>query len=281
MFLTQAFSTSWANLYFENLHQICDKVNYQGWKVVRDEGRRMGPYAYSRNELVSFDDVDTMTQKSQMILDMRLGGAMVWALNLDDFGGLCGAGETYPLLRTINSVLGRSQLAAPLRTLETRDSNSITSYTGSPSSSSPMTPYNNQGNCLEGTTVRHPSSCGAFFRCVHGEVQAFQCPQGLFWNTEFNSCDWPSNVQCNAGAGSPLPSGPGAGLGGAGLVISEPDTVNNFLEQRPPALAAMPPSSTTPKPPATVENNNMKVVCCKLTFIFWTEKKIFALEKPC
>ena len=66
----------------------------------------MGPYAYKGNEWVSFDDIDTINQKTEYIKSMKLGGAMIWALDLDDFGGSCGTGETYPLLKTINRGLG-------------------------------------------------------------------------------------------------------------------------------------------------------------------------------
>merc|ERR1711911_83146 len=47
--------------------------------------------------LVSFD-------KAEMVKTMKLGGAMIWALDLDDFSNRCGC-EHHPLLRTINRVL--------------------------------------------------------------------------------------------------------------------------------------------------------------------------------
>lgn len=64
----------------------------------------MGPYAYRGDQWVSFDDVDIIRRKSELVRTMKLGGAMIWALDLDDFRNRCGC-ETYPLLKTINRVL--------------------------------------------------------------------------------------------------------------------------------------------------------------------------------
>ena len=46
----------------------------------------MGPYAYKGNQWVSFDDVAMIKYKSEYIKNLDLGGAMIWALDLDDFG---------------------------------------------------------------------------------------------------------------------------------------------------------------------------------------------------
>ena len=40
----------------------------------------MGPYAYKNSEWVSFDDIDTIGQKIEILKDYKLGGAMIWAL---------------------------------------------------------------------------------------------------------------------------------------------------------------------------------------------------------
>ena len=72
--------------------------------MVQDSEGAIGPYAYKGNNWVSFDDAAMIRRKSQMVRDMDIGGAMIWALDLDDFQNRCGC-ETYPLLKTINRVL--------------------------------------------------------------------------------------------------------------------------------------------------------------------------------
>lgn len=84
---------------------------------MRDPKGRIGPYAYLRDQWVSFDDIDMIRHKSEYIRAMGLGGGMIWALDLDDFKNLCGC-EEYPLLRTINRVLRNYKKKAPQCQLE-------------------------------------------------------------------------------------------------------------------------------------------------------------------
>ncbi|XP_014210222.1 probable chitinase 10 [Copidosoma floridanum] len=85
-------------------YEICYRIRNKGWQVVQDPERRMGPFAYKGNQWVSFDDADMIRQKAQFVRDMNLGGAMVWALDLDDFTGRCGEGP-HPLMHTLQQVL--------------------------------------------------------------------------------------------------------------------------------------------------------------------------------
>lgn len=85
-------------------YEICKKANRDGWKVVRDPKGRIGPYAYKGNQWVSYDDVEDVRRKAQFMVDLKLGGGMIWALDLDDFRGNCGCGK-HPLLKTLNQVL--------------------------------------------------------------------------------------------------------------------------------------------------------------------------------
>lgn len=51
----------------------------------QDEEGRMGPHAYKGDQWVGYDDRNMIIKKSQYIRSLNLGGAMVWALDLDDF----------------------------------------------------------------------------------------------------------------------------------------------------------------------------------------------------
>jgi hypothetical protein len=39
-------------------------------------------------------------------------------------------------------------------------------------------------------------NCTQFYRCNHGVHLLQSCPSGLHWNSKFNTCDWPQNVDC-------------------------------------------------------------------------------------
>ncbi|KAG7205193.1 hypothetical protein KM043_018281 [Ampulex compressa] len=92
---------------FLSYYEICDRIRNRGWVKVQDPKRRMGPYAYKGSQWVSFDDAEMIRQKAEYIRSMRLGGGMVWALDLDDFRGRCGEGP-HPLMHTLQQILAAS-----------------------------------------------------------------------------------------------------------------------------------------------------------------------------
>lgn len=97
---------------FLAFYEICEKVNQNGWTVQRDPEGRIGPYAHRGSQWVSYDDVEEIRRKTQFVKQMKLGGGMIWALDLDDFRGRCGCGR-HPLLKTINQELGRITTKRP------------------------------------------------------------------------------------------------------------------------------------------------------------------------
>ena len=79
-------------------------MQHDDWKRVYHKDNAMGPYAFKGNQWVGYDDVAMVRRKSEFIKTEGYGGAMIWALDLDDFNNECGC-EKYPLLKTINRVL--------------------------------------------------------------------------------------------------------------------------------------------------------------------------------
>lgn len=94
-------------------YEVCDKLLTENWKYVWNDQQKV-PYAYSNElfsstsgplEWVGFDDVRSIEAKSKYIMDRKLGGAMIWSLDMDDFTGtFCNQGK-YPLLSTVNYYL--------------------------------------------------------------------------------------------------------------------------------------------------------------------------------
>lgn len=79
-------------------------MKHGGWTVERDPENRIGPWARRGTQWVSFDDTKMVTRKTQLVRKHGLGGAMIWALDLDDFRNTCGCGR-HPLLKAINAEL--------------------------------------------------------------------------------------------------------------------------------------------------------------------------------
>jgi len=97
---------------FLAFYEICDRIKTKGYKVVQHPTGAMGPYAFKGKQWVGYDDIAMVRKKSEYVRAMGLGGAMIWALDLDDFNNRCGC-EPHPLLRTINRVLRSSPHPEP------------------------------------------------------------------------------------------------------------------------------------------------------------------------
>ncbi|XP_023966076.2 chitinase-3-like protein 2 [Chrysemys picta bellii] len=64
------------------------------------------PYSYKGNQWVEYDDKQSIITKVQYLKNNKLGGAMIWAVDLDDFDGLfCSQKKPYPLIGTVKAKL--------------------------------------------------------------------------------------------------------------------------------------------------------------------------------
>ncbi|KAH8339656.1 hypothetical protein KR067_012162, partial [Drosophila pandora] len=183
---------------FLSYYEICSYIRQRGWTVVRDNRGRMGPFAYSRDQWVSFDDAPMIRHKSEYVKAMGLGGAMIWALDLDDFKNRCDC-ESYPLLKTINRVLRGNGGPPPKCTLErtekTMTPSNNAAFQVNVADLSNIVQPNHNIDCERNNYFIHNQDCNKYYICHHGELVEQRCPSGLHWNE--NHCDWPANSNCS------------------------------------------------------------------------------------
>ncbi|XP_018794816.1 PREDICTED: probable chitinase 3 [Bactrocera latifrons] len=260
-------------------YEICSYVRQRGWNVVRDPRGRMGPYAFQRDQWVSFDDISMIRHKSEYVRALGLGGAMIWALDLDDFKNLCDC-ETYPLLKTINRVLRNYPGVAPKCVLEQKqhamiasDSGPSQAYTAKPKPGAPKpnptyaseyfdssqqiqnSPLEDFGTevekpCNGRSFVAHETDCNKYYICQFEKLIVQSCPVGLYWNQFY--CDWPQNTKCSmrqeATTKRPVPQRPKP----TSITTTRPQPSKATSRPKPTAAPTSPrPTKPTKKPSQT------------------------------
>ena len=61
------------------------------------------------DQWVGYDAVSSIRRKMEFVRSKGLGGAMIWAIDLDDYKGTC-SGDKWPLLTNMNLILRRELL---------------------------------------------------------------------------------------------------------------------------------------------------------------------------
>ena len=124
-------------------------------------------------------------------------------------------------------------------------------------------------SCAEGSYAPVAGLCSSYTRCIQGELQTFECADGLHWNSALETCDWPANAKCSGGI---APLGPGGIQNQVEGDNSDDDDVSVLIPVTPaptqaPAPTRFPTRVPVPAPvesvPATSQDTGMKVVCCK------------------
>lgn len=59
------------------------------------------PYTTSGDQWIGYDDVESLREKVDLIRKEGLAGAMIYALDMDDFRGTCG--KRYPLTEFVST----------------------------------------------------------------------------------------------------------------------------------------------------------------------------------
>ncbi|KAL4240167.1 hypothetical protein ACF0H5_000961 [Mactra antiquata] len=184
---------------FLSYYEICKMVE-SGHGIDRWDNEQKVPY-YSIGRLwVGYDNVKSITVKSQWLMKEGYGGAMIWALDLDDFGKSCSSSSRpYPLLNTINDILKKGTLPPTPKPHPTpRPRPTLPPTTIKPTQTTTNT-YDNEGfTCSDKADgfYADPNSCHYFYRCISRKKYHYQCPANLVYNSITHVCDWPHIVPC-------------------------------------------------------------------------------------
>ncbi|XP_033213930.1 chitotriosidase-1-like [Belonocnema kinseyi] len=84
-------------------NDICPLLKNSEWKHFHDKEQQV-PYIYKGDQIIAYDDVESIKKKAEYVQKMNLGGAVVDSINQDDFSGTCGRVK-FPLLKTLNRAL--------------------------------------------------------------------------------------------------------------------------------------------------------------------------------
>ncbi|KAM9319223.1 chitotriosidase-1-like [Gastrophryne carolinensis] len=197
-------------------YEICTWLRGTTIKWIPDQ---RVPYACKDNEWVGFDNKESYDCKVKFLKESGFGGAMVWAIDLDDFSGtFCNEGK-YPLINHLKSLLAGAPLncpgevcsdVPPTGSTSTTTTTTATPPTTTPGGSTPKPPVTlppvttppvtlppgideDQKFCegkSDGLYI-NPVNSGKFYMCAGGKTFPMKCGDGLVFNPGCKCCDWP------------------------------------------------------------------------------------------
>ncbi|XP_066091039.1 chitotriosidase-1 [Saccopteryx bilineata] len=143
------------------------------------------PYAFLGNQWVGFDDVESFKTKVSYLKQKGLGGAMVWALDMDDFAGsFCNQGR-YPLIKTLQTELNLPSI--PLEPPRPE------APTAAPPSEPEQGPSPGQDTFCQDKAdglYPNPQDRSSYYTCAGGRLFLQSCPQGLVFSSSCKCCTW-------------------------------------------------------------------------------------------
>ncbi|XP_067388001.1 chitotriosidase-1-like [Emydura macquarii macquarii] len=179
-------------------YEIC--TFQKGATTERIEEQKV-PYSFKENQWVGYDDKESITTKVQYLKNKSLGGAMVWAIDLDDFSNSFCSQGAYPLLQTLKNQL-RCGLVQTTAVPETTTSSttpvpsvptSTPSFTTLPPIPATTTNSTTRSFCLHKANGIYavPKDHARFYICANRRTFKMSCPEGLIFDYLCKCCNWP------------------------------------------------------------------------------------------
>ncbi|XP_035594606.1 acidic mammalian chitinase-like isoform X1 [Oncorhynchus keta] len=179
---------------FWSYYEICTFLNGATVELIEDQ---MVPFATKGNEWVGYDNRESFEIKARYLKDNKFGGAMIWALDLDDFAGqFCGQGN-YPLISHLRYLLASDLPPLPSTTRppplpSTTRPSPLPGTTTSSVPDTTSTPLPGSGFCggkADGL-YSNKEDLNAFYQCANGHTYLQKCAANLIFNEKCKCCDW-------------------------------------------------------------------------------------------
>ncbi|XP_059166140.1 acidic mammalian chitinase-like [Physella acuta] len=138
-------------------YEVCSLLR-SGYTVQTDPIGQV-KYAYMDNQWVTYEDRETLDVKLQWILSNNFGGAMVWALDMDDFTGQFCYQNSWPLMSLVSSkVLYAPDTPTASTTASLSTASTTTKPTPAPTSTSTSTSTTTKPTATTATPAPTPST---------------------------------------------------------------------------------------------------------------------------
>lgn len=182
-------------------YEICDMMS-KGGHTYRDS-EQLVPYYVNGKTWIGYDDEQSISTKVTWLVQEGFGGAMVWALPLDDFNPMCGTSKRkFPLINRIKDDLIAAMAgvvpttAAPVTTVAPATTAAPVTTAAPATTVAPVTTASPKTTAAPATTTapvttaapvnmcagktdgyyQDPVKCDRYYRCMGGQVYiATQC----------------------------------------------------------------------------------------------------------
>ncbi|XP_019723173.1 chitinase, acidic.1 [Hippocampus comes] len=152
-------------------YEVCDFISSASPEWIAEQSV---PYATFGSAWVGYDDQRSFSSKVEWMTGRNLGGAHVWTLDMDDFGGsFCSAGS-YPLINHL-----RMSMGFPPKPTTTPAPTTTRDPTASFCHGRPDGLYPN------------PFDSNTYFQCFRGNTYLHRCQPGLIYWDSCKCCNWP------------------------------------------------------------------------------------------